>query len=144
MSSLKRQKRGWLIALLCLTIMTLAVGCTSQVSNIKTTDEALQPGAGEALSCLTAMEAMNSVGQTACVEFYVGNASQYKGDVFLNEMADYKKGFGATILADSTAKFEDPLNRYKYKTIRVTGQIVIHDGHPGIIINDPVDISIIK
>ena len=139
-----KQRLNRLAVLLCLVLGILVIGCADQSTDIKSTDNKTQPATGEASSCLTAMEAMNSVGQTACVEFYVGNASQYKGDVFLNQLADYTKGFGATVLADSSAKFEDPLNRFKYKTVRVTGHIVIHDGHPGIIISDPADISIIK
>lgn len=139
-----RQKLHRLAILLCLVLGVLVIGCAVQSTDIKSTDNETQPVTGEASSCLTAMEAMDSVGQTACVEYYVGNASQYKGDVFLNQLADYTKGFGATILADSTAKFEDPLSKFKYKTIRVTGQIVMHDGHPGIIISDPADIFIIK
>jgi len=133
-----------LAVLLCLVLGILVIGCAVQSTDIKSTDNGTKPATGEASSCLTAMQAMDSVGQAACVEYYVGNASQYKGDVFLNQLADYTKGFGATILADSTAKFEDPLSKFKYKTIRVTGQIVMHDGHPGIIIRDPADISIIK
>jgi len=47
-------------------------------------------------------------------------------------------------MADSATKFGYPLNKYKYKTIRATGQIVINDGHPGIIVSDPIDIYVVR
>ena len=144
MFNLNTPKCNWLTRLLCLAVIMSAVGCANQSSDIKAMDAAVQPGTGEPSSCLTSREAMNSVGKTACVEFYVGNPVQFKGDVFLNEMADYTKGFGATILADSVAKFEDPVSKFRYKTVKVTGQIVVHDGHPGIIISDPLDITIVR
>ncbi len=95
-------------------------------------------------SCLTARQAMTNVGKTVCVEFYVGNPSQLKGEVFLNELADYTKGFQAVILSDSIAKFKDPVSQYRAKTIRVSGLIVEYDGHPGIIVKDPSDIIMVK
>jgi hypothetical protein len=87
---------------------------------------------------------MNSVGKTACVEFVVGNPSQIKGEVFLNEMADYTKGFQAVILPDSVEKFDNPVSKYRNKTIRVNGLIVKYDGHPGIIVKYPSDITVVK
>jgi hypothetical protein len=92
--------------------------------------------------CLTSIEAMNSVGKTTCVEFFVGNASQYQGIVYLNEKADYIKGFQAVILADSAVNFKDPVSQYRNKTIRVSGLIVEYDGHPGIIVKSPSDITV--
>ena len=144
MINLRMHKCNWLSVLLCMALIIIASGCTTQSSDIKTTDTGAQPGTGEPSSCLTPREAMNSVGKTACVEFYVGNPVQFNGDVFLNEMADYTKGFGATILADSVAKFGDPTSQFKYKTIRVTGQIVIYDGHPGIVVSEPTDITVVR
>jgi hypothetical protein len=138
------QKSNWPIILVCMTFIMMSVGCATQSQDIKTADNTNQPVTGDISPCLSSREAMNSVGKTACVEFYIGNASQYKDDVFLNEMADYTKGFGATILADSAAKFEDPFGKFRFKTIRVTGQIIVYDGHPGIIISNPADISIVK
>ena len=95
-------------------------------------------------SCLTSRQAMTSIGKTACVEFYVGNPSQLKGEVFLNELANYTNGFQAVILPDSLANFKDPVSQYRAKTIRVSGLIVEYDGHPGIIVKEPSDIIIVK
>jgi hypothetical protein len=122
-----------LVTLLFLVLLSVA-GC----------DEASQQSQASDPSCLTARQAMTSVGKTACVEFYVGNPSQLKGEVFLNELADYTKGFQAVILSDSIAKFKDPVSQYRAKTIRVSGLIIEYDGHPGIIVKDPSDIIIIK
>jgi len=126
--------RLYLLGALLLTVLLLAGGCA----------DASQPGQVSDPSCLTARQAMTSVGTTACVEFYVGNPSQLKGEVFLNELADYTKGFQAVILPDSIDKFKDPVSQYKAKTIRVSGLIVEYDGHPGIIVKDPSDIILVK
>jgi len=125
-------RRLCLLGTSLLFVLLFVSGCASQPSQVS------DP------SCLTSMQAMTSVGKTACVEFFVGNPSQLKGEAFLNEKADYTKGFQAVILADSLAKFGDPVSQYRAKTIRVSGLIVEYDGHPGIIVKDPSDIIIIK
>lgn len=115
-------------------VSLLASGCAATSESSQVSDS----------SCLTSRQAMTSVGQTACVEFFVGNPSQFKGEVFLNEMSDYTKGFQAVILSDSLANFKDPVSQYRAKTIRVSGLIVEYDGHPGIIVKSPSDITVVK
>lgn len=118
--------------------------CSSQDVNTNQPPVGTQADQSSATPCLTAQEAMNSVGKTTCVEFYIGNPSQFKGEVFLNEKADYTKGFQAVILADSLKNFDDPVSQYRYKTIRVSGLIVQYDGHPGIIVSAPSDIIVVR
>lgn len=122
-----------LVASLFLVLLSVA-GCDAPSQSSQVSDP----------SCLKSKQAMTSVGKTVCVEFYVGNPSQLKGEVFLNELADYTKGFQAVILSDSIAKFKDPVSQYRAKTIRVSGLIVEYDGHPGIIVKDPSDIIVVK
>jgi hypothetical protein len=133
-----------LLAVLVLFLLLLAGGCTSQPTDTQTATAVSPSGQSSTLPCLTSRQAMNSVGKTACVEFNVGNPSQFKGEVFLNEMADYTKGFQAVILADSASQFENPVSQYRYKTIRVSGLIVEYDGHPGIIVKSSSDIIVVK
>ena len=128
------QSRLYLSMTVFILGLLLSAGCTAPSQSSQVSDP----------SCLTSRQAMTSVGQTACVEFYVGNPSQLKGEVFLNELADYTKGFQAVILSDSIAKFKDPVSQYRAKTIRVSGLIVEYDGHPGIIVKDPSDIIMVK
>ena len=128
------QSRLYLSMTVFILVLLLSAGCTAPSQSSQVSDP----------SCLTSRQAMTSVGQTACVEFYVGNPSQLKGEVFLNELADYTKGFQAVILSDSIAKFKDPVSQYRAKTIRVSGLIVEYDGHPGIIVKDPSDIIMVK
>ncbi len=130
--------------LIYLVLITISTGCAAQPSDITPTRDVDQPGTEGPSSCLTSMEAMNSVGKTACVEFFVGNPSQFKGEVFLNEKSDYTKGFQAVILADSLKNFNDPVSQYRSKTIRVRGLIVEYDGHPGIIVSAPSDIDVVR
>lgn len=119
---------------LLFVVLLLAAGCTASDQSSQVSDP----------SCLTSRQAMTSVGKTACVEFFVGNPSQLKGEVFLNEMANYTNGFQAVILTESLANFKDPVSQYRNKTIRVSGLIVEYDGHPGIIVKDPSEITIVQ
>jgi hypothetical protein len=59
-------------------------------------------------------------------------------------MADYTKGFQAVILPDSVSKFDNPVTKYRAKTIRVSGLIVEYDGHPGIIVSAQSDITVVR
>jgi len=134
-----------ILLVISLVFVSLIVGaCSSQDVNTNQTPVGTQADQSNAIPCLTSQEAMNSVGKTTCVEFFVGNPSQFKGEVFLNERADYTKGFQAVILADSLKNFNDPVSQYRSKTIRVSGLIVEYDGHPGIIVNAPSDITVVK
>ena len=133
-----------LLGNLFLIILFLASGCSAQSANTQPSTTVSQPGQSTTSPCLNSREAMNSVGKTACVEFNVGNPSQFKGEVYLNEIADYTKGFQAVILPDSADKFDDPVSQYRNKTIRVNGLIVEYDGHPGIIVKAPSDIVVVR
>jgi len=125
-------------------VLLLAAGCAAPSDSSKAPTASSQSSQVSDSSCLTSRQAMTNVGKTVCVEFFVGNPSQYKGEVFLNEMADYTKGFQAVILSDSSDNFKDPVSQYRAKTIRVSGLIVEYDGHPGIIVKDPSDIIVVK
>ena len=139
-----RHCRLRLLAVSVFLVFLLAGGCTSQPAGTQSSTTGSKPGQSATAPCLNSREAMNGVGKTACVEFYVGNPSQFKGEVFLNEMGDYTKGFQAVILPDSADKFDNPVSQYRFKTIRVNGLIVEYDGHPGIIVKDPADITVVK
>jgi hypothetical protein len=126
-------------------LVSLILGaCSSQDVNTNQAPVDTQSDQLNAAPCMTSQEAMNSVGKTACVEYFVGNPSQFKGEVFLNEKADYTKGFQSVILADSLKNFNDPVSQYRSKTIRVSGLIVEYDGHPGIIVSAPSDITVVR
>ena len=126
-----------------LVIVLSAAGCSTQDAVTSAAQVGSQPGQNSP-ACLTSREAMNSVDKTACVEFFIGNPSQYQNIVYLNEMADFRKGFQAVILPESAANFNNPVSTYRNKTVRVNGLIVEYDGHPGIIIKTPSDITIVK
>lgn len=98
------------------------------------------------VECLTANETWNHIGETKCVEFFVGSPYQSsKGNVFLNEKKDYKTGFTVYIPASSVKSFVgNPISLYGYKTIRVTGLLRMYQGHPEIIVNDPSQIEEVK
>jgi hypothetical protein len=134
-----------ILLVISLVFVSLIVGaCSSQDVSTNQSPVGTQTDQSNATPCLTTREAMNSVGKTACVEFFVGNPSQFKGEVFLNEMADYTKGFQAVILANSLGNFNDPVSQYRSKTIRVSGLIIEYDGHPGIIVSVPSDITVVR
>jgi DNA/RNA endonuclease YhcR with UshA esterase domain len=95
-------------------------------------------------NCISAQEAWNYVGQEKCVEYYVASPFRSgKENVFLNEKRDYKNGFTVWIPSGSISNFSgDPVSTYGYKTIQVTGQIRMYQGHPEIIANSPDQISV--
>jgi len=134
-----------ILLFISLVFVPLSAGaCSSQDLNANQPPVSTQADQSNAMPCLTSREAMNSVGKTACVEFFVGNPSQFKKEVFLNEMADYTKGFQAVILTDSLGNFNDPVSQYRNKTVRVSGLIVEYDGHPGIIVSSQSDITVVR
>ena len=137
-------RRLYLLGTLLVLVLFLAAGCAAPSTSTQQQSAPSQSSQVSDSSCLTSRQAMTSVGQTACVEFFVGNPSQFKGEVFLNEMSDYTKGFQAVILSDSVANFNDPVSQYRAKTIRVSGLIVEYDGHPGIIVKSPSDITVVR
>ena len=94
--------------------------------------------------CLTGMQATNSIGKTACVEYYVGEPSLSKGIVILNGYESHNDDFQAIIAADSLDKFDDPIHQYQLRIIRVTGLIIEYDGHPSIIVKNPTDITVVR
>jgi hypothetical protein len=138
-------RHALILLVISVAFISLIVGaCSSQDVSTNQSPMGTQADQSNSTPCLTSREAMNSVGKTVCVEFFVGNPSQIKGEVFLNEMADYTKGFQAVILPDSVSKFDNPVSQYRAKTIRVSGLIVEYDGHPGIIVSAPSDITVVK
>ena len=137
-------RRLYQFGALLLLVLLFAAGCAAPSTNSQETTAPSTSSQVSDSSCLTSRQAMTSVGKSACVEFFVGNPSQFKGEVFLNEMSDYTKGFQAVILSGSIAKFDNPVSQYRAKTIRVSGLIVEYDGHPGIIVKTPSDITVVK
>ena len=64
---------------------------------------------------------------------------------FLNFHPDYKRYFTAVIFASDFSRFPaNPENYYYGKRIRVTGYIKEYKGKPEIILNDPIQIEILK
>jgi len=138
-------RHALILLVISVVFVFLSAGaCSSQDENANQPPVSTQTDQSNAIPCLTSREAMNSVGKTACVEFYVGNPSQFKKEVFLNEMADYTKGFQAVILPESLGNFNDPVSQYRNKTVRVSGLIVEYDGHPGIIVSSQSDITVVR
>ena len=128
-------------------VLLLSVsGCAQQspqTSQTPYTPPAYDPAPPTA--CISAQDAWNNIGQYKCVEYSVGNPFRSsKGNVFLNELSDYKKGFSTVIMAYSTSSFGDPISKYGNKTIRVTGLIQTYEGHPEIILNNPANIILVK
>jgi micrococcal nuclease len=95
-------------------------------------------------NCISASDAWNYIGEEKCVEYYVASPFRSgKGNVFLNEKRDYKNGFTVWIPSNSVNNFSgDPISEYGYKTIQVSGQIRMYQGHPEIIVNSPSQIKV--
>lgn len=127
-------------------LLLFIVGCAQQSS--QTTQTPYTPPTYDPpppTACISAQDAWNNIGKYKCVEYFVGNPFRSsKGNVFLNEFSDYKKGFTTVIMAYSTSSFGDPVSKYGYNTIRVTGLIQTYEGHPEIIVNNPANITLIK
>jgi hypothetical protein len=94
---------------------------------------------------LTSDETWKHIGEVRTVRYHVGNPYRSaRGNVFLNEKQDYKNGFTTVIFATIATTFGDPVAKYGYRTIEVTGLIRMYEGHPEIIVNIPAEIVIIK
>jgi len=94
-------------------------------------------------NCVTSQEAYNEIGNNACVEYYVGYATESRaGNVFLDEKTDYANGFSVTIYSGNVYKFNNPVSTYNGQTIDVTGHIQQYQGHPEIIVSNPSQITI--
>ena len=90
-------------------------------------------------------EAWKHIGEVRTVRYHVGNPYRSaRGNVFLNEKQDYKTGFTTVIFATIAPTFGDPVGKYGYHTIEVTGLIRMYEGHPEIIVNIPAEIVLIK
>lgn len=95
---------------------------------------------------ISADEAWKGVGNVACVRYFVANPYESsKGNVFLNEKRDYKKGFSTVVFARSRNQFPpNPVMEYGHKTIEVTGRIQVYEGHPEIIAESSLQIRVVK
>jgi hypothetical protein len=94
---------------------------------------------------LTAEQAWKHIGEVRTVRYYVGNPFRSsRGNVFLNEKQDYKTGFTTVIFATIAPVFGDPLQKFGYHTIEVSGLIRMYEGHPEIIVNVPTEIAVIQ
>ncbi len=92
----------------------------------------------------TAAEAWKHIGEYATVEYAVANPFRSsKGNTFLNEKMDYRRGFTTVIFANTRSRWpQDPVTLYGRKRICVTGMIKTYEGHPEIIADDPAQIQI--
>ncbi len=135
-----------IVSAILLCLLLFMTGCSQQPSY--TPPPAYTPPPYDPslpATCISAKDAWNNIGRQKCVEYFVGNPfKSSKGNVFLNELSDYKKGFTAVIMANPASSFGDPISKYGYKTIRVTGMIRTYEGHPEIIVNNPADITVLK
>jgi hypothetical protein len=140
-----KTNRRTILAMPILLLLSI-VGCSQQSSYTPQTPYTPQPyDPTPPTACISAQDAWNNIGQYKCVEYFVGNPFRSsKGNVFLNELSDYKRGFSAVIMAFSTSSFGDPISKYGNKTIRVTGLIQTYEGHPEIIVNNPANIILVK
>ena len=94
---------------------------------------------------LTSVETWKHIGEVRTVRYYVGYPFRSsKGNVFLNEKQDYKTGFTTVIFSTMAPTFGDPVHKFGYQTIEVTGLIKMYEGHPEIIVNIPGEIVIVK
>jgi len=144
--------KGNTIVFILPLLALLLIGCTQSTSTSPSTSI---PSTGYTVpsrpydtptpTCISSQESWNNIGKYACVEYHVGYPfKSSKGNVFLNERSDYKNGFSTVIYAYATSSFGDPISKYGYKTIRVTGLIKTYEGHPEIIVNNPANIVIVR
>jgi len=137
-----------IISAIFILLLLSIIGCSQQSSYTPPPTYTPPPppyDASPPTACISSQDAWNNIGQYKCVEYFVGNPFRSsKGNVFLNELSDYKKGFSAVIMASSTSGFGDPISKYGNKTIQVTGLIQTYEGHPEIIVNNPANIILVK
>jgi len=134
-----------IISVIFILLLLSIVGCSQQPSYTPPPSPPSPYDSSPPTSCISAQDAWTNIGQYKCVEYIVGNPFRSsKGNVFLNELSDYKKGFSTVIMAYSTSSFDDPISKFGYKTIRVTGLIQTYEGHPEIIVNNPANIILVK
>jgi hypothetical protein len=135
-----------LISAIFILLLFSIVSCSQQASYTPTPTYTPPPyDPSPQTACITAQDSWNNIGQYKCVEYFVGNPFRSsKGNVFLNELSDYKKGFSTVIMAYSASSFGDPISKYGNKTIRVTGMIQTYEGHPEIMVNNPASIILVK
>jgi len=135
---------GLVILVLFLGFKSLTTNNNQQPQIYQESQMQVQEQSIDKTNCISAQESWNNVGQERCVEYYVASPFRSsKGNVFLNEKRDYKNGFTVWIPAGSVNNFpSDPISTYGYKTIQVTGQIRMYQGHPEIIVNNPNQINV--
>jgi len=93
----------------------------------------------------TAVEAAKHVGQTAVVTDKVASVHQSpRGQIFLYMGgANPNQAFTASIPAASAAQFSR-VQTYKGQMVAVSGKIVLFGGKPGIVVNSPSQISVLR
>ena len=94
-------------------------------------------------NCYTSDEAWNNIGATGCVIYHV--ASPYRsseGDVFLNEKHNYSTGFVGVVFRSSGANAGAETS-WGNKTIEVSGQISLYEGHPQIVVESNSQVKVV-
>lgn len=104
--------KNWLIGILI--VITIFLGINYFSKNLKNGNGGISltqtiektPEISHPTGCISSTEAWNRIGQTECVEYYVGNPFRSgKGNIFLNEKRDYKNGFTVWIPSNSVNNF---------------------------------------
>jgi len=101
---------------------------------------------------LSPIEARKRVGETITVEMVVRaskNRLEKHKEIYLDSELNFrdKKNFAIVINSEGAAKFkaagvEEPAGYFKGKTIRATGEIVVHEGVPRMVVSDPKQIRV--
>ena len=102
------------------------------VPSLNEIDKDISEGKKSGKYCLSASETWNNVGKTACVAFTPVKCVSSKGYWFLDEKANYKKGFVAFLGKKNMANESTISNICNGNTISVYGEIVMYEGHPEI------------
>lgn len=105
----------------------------------------LEEGCGEATLCPE--RAVEYVGESKTVRFFVEASYDSGKAVFLNSMNDYEnsKNFTAVIFASDFYKFpKNPASYYGNETVEVSGVIKLYNKRAEIMVGDPSQIRIIQ
>ena len=102
---------------------------------------------------LAPVEARKRVGQEVTVEMVVRASKdrlERRGEIYLDSEEDFKdeKNLAVVLNRAGAARFkkagiDDPAGHFKGKTIRVTGTVVLHEGRPRIVVEDPKQVRIV-
>ena len=96
-------------------------------------------------------KAAKMVDNKVILEMEVKSTGKSQGAIFLNSEDDYKSAKNFTIFINQAgvkkfqeAKVEDPVGRFKGKTIRITGTVKLYRDKPEIVVEDPKQIVVVE